>query len=272
MKIMLRQKTGAQVLLIPAGRIRANPRQPRKSFDNEALLGLAESIRQNGILQPLTVRPLGDGMYELVAGERRLRAAMLAGLTQVPCIVAEISDRQSAVLALLENLQRQNLNFFEEAEGIARLIENCGLTQEEVALRLGKKQSTVANKLRLLRLNGLERKRILDAELTERHARALLRLDDAEREAALKAVIDKKLNVYETDQLVESMIFRKPEKKEQHRLPVIKDVRIFFNTVTNAVNLMKQAGIEAVTTSTECEEYVEYTIRIPKKERSRAPA
>lgn len=258
------KKETSRVVLVPIGKIKPNPRQPRRQFDHEALMGLAQSIAQNGILQPLTVRSLENGEYELVAGERRLRASLIAGFTHVPCIEVEMDDRQSAVMSLLENLQRENLNYFEEAEAIARLIESCGLTQDEIASRLGKKQSTIANKLRLLRLTANERNQILDAELTERHARALLRLDDQERQIALKQIIAKKLNVYETDRLVESMIFPTKEKKTGRTLPIIKDVRLFINTVTNAVNVMKKAGIDAEASSKEYDDYLEYTVRIPK--------
>lgn len=260
----VRNKNTTRVEWIPAGSIRPNPRQPRRSFDSESLLGLAESIKQNGILQPLTVRPLGGGKYELVAGERRLRAAMIAGVSQVPCIAMLMDDNQSTVLAMLENLQRENLNFFEEAEGIARLIETCGLTQEEVAARLGKSQPSVANKLRLLRISPWERVRILDAGLTERHARALLRVPEELRREALEEMVSRGLNVAETDRMVELYASPPTSHKKKKVFPVVKDVRLFLNTISNAINVMKKAGIDAVAVKQESEDYFEYTVRIPK--------
>ena len=266
---MSKPKRVNQVILVPVSLIRPNPRQPRRTFDPESLLELSQSIRRNGILQPLTVRRAKDGEYELISGERRLRASLMAGLTSIPCIEIEVDDNQSAVLSLIENLQRQDLNFFEEAEGIARLIEQYGFTQEAAAARIGKTQPTVANKLRLLHLTPEERTRIIGARLTERHARALLRLSDGLREDVLAQVISKKLNVAETERLVELRLQVPQAGHENRSLPVIKDVRLFFNTVTNAVNLMKRSGIEAVATQQEFDDYLEYTVRIPKKQGSR---
>lgn len=258
------QKRVNSVVNIPIAKIKPNARQPRKYFDKDALMELARSIMQNGILQPLTIRNSEDNMYELIAGERRLRAALMSGLTQVPCIVIEADDNRSAVLSLLENLQRQDLNFFEEAEGIAKLIEYCGQTQDQVASSLGKTQSTIANKLRLLRLNQNIRSIIIDAGLTERHARAMLRLGEGERTAVLKQIISNDLNVSDTEKLVELLIFPGQTKPDSHTIPIIKDVRIFLNTITNAVNVMKKAGIDAVAVKQEFPEYYEYTVRIPK--------
>ena len=258
------QKRVNSVVNIPIAKIKPNARQPRKYFDKDALLELARSIMQNGILQPLIIRNSEDNMYELIAGERRLRAALMSGLTQVPCIVIEADDNQSAVLSLLENLQRQDLNFFEEAEGIAKLIEYCGQTQDQVASSLGKTQSTIANKLRLLRLNQNIRAIIIDAGLTERHARALLRLGEGEQTAVLKQIIANDLNVSDTEKLVEQLVFPGQAKPETHTTSIIKDVRIFLNTITNAVNVMKKAGIDAVAVKQEFPEYYEYTVRIPK--------
>jgi ParB family chromosome partitioning protein len=260
----MKQKNINRVLLIPIGRINPNPKQPRKEFDHESLLGLAQSIKQNGIIQPLTVRADGSGDYELIAGERRLRASLIAGLTHVPCIQMEADENQSSVLSLLENIQRQDLNFFEEADGIAHLIETWGMTQEELAGKLGKSQSTIANKLRLLKLSQSDRRKIVEAKLTERHARALLKLGEEERASVLKQIIDKNLNVSETDRLIDAMTFPDKGKRDDKPMPIVKDVRIFINTFTNAVNVMRRAGIDAVAVKQEYEEYFEYTVRIPK--------
>ena len=189
-------KSTGQIFLIPQEQIVPNPNQPRKRFDYDELEGLAESIRQNGILQPITVRQKEDGAFELVSGERRLRAARLVGLTKVPAIVTEIDNKNSAVFSLIENLQRQDLDFFEEAEAIDRLLTEYGMSREELCKKLGKARSTLSNKLRLLQLPEEMRYRISRAGLTERHARTLLLLEDDERRArALGIIIDRHLNV-----------------------------------------------------------------------------
>lgn len=261
----LRSDDRSRVLLVPVEQIAPNPEQPRHTFDEESLDSLAQSIKHNGILQPLTVRELGDGAYELVAGERRLRAAILAGYNQVPCIPVSLDEKQSAVMGLLENLQREDLNFFDEAAGIARLIEFCGLTQEEVAIKLGKSQPTIANKLRLLKLDAAQREQILKAGLTERHARALLKLEPKDRDSVIAEIVAKKLNVSETEALIEAMLLPAEEVHTRRSLSVIKDVRIFFNTINNAVELMKRSGIDAVSEKNESDEYYEYIVRIPKR-------
>ena len=256
----------ARVMEIPIVQIKPSPWQPRRVFDEDALKGLAQSIKENGLLQPLSVRDLGGGRYELVAGERRLRALRLAGYTSAPCIPLETTAQESAVFALLENLQRQDLHFFEEAEGILRLVETAGMTQEQVADRLGKSQPTVANKLRLLQLSPEVRDIVTEKNLSERHARALLRLPEALRGGALQRILNEHLNVAQTDRLVEAMAeqVNRPPHAPRRSMPVIKDVRLFFNTVTNAVSVMRRAGIEAVTSQRECEGYIEYVVRIPK--------
>ena len=229
---------------------------------------LAASIEENGILQPLTVRRLNLQEYELVAGERRLRAAVIAGLKRVPCIVIKCTDRESAIFALLENLQRSDLGMFEEARGISRLIRKYNLTQEEAAAKLGKKQSTVANKLRLLKLTMDEQDWINQAGLSERHARALLRIADENlRKEALSKVISESLNINQTEELVDNIIsssFIAVDDKHRKKRVVIKDVRIFINTINKAVDTMRLAGINAVSKRAENDDYIEYTVRIPK--------
>jgi ParB family chromosome partitioning protein len=259
----------SRVLSVCISNIKPNPNQPRRLFDKEQLEGLAESIKHNGILQPLTVRNLDNGYYELVAGERRLRASRLAGLTHVPCIEVELTDTQSTVMALLENIQRQDLHFFEEADGYASLIELCGLTQDEIAARIGKTQSAIANKLRLLKLNDQEREMIVDSNLTERHARALLKLGDNQRMSAILTIISRKYNVAEAEYFIDLMAEPQKEKKKQTTVAVIKDVRLFINTIGNAINVMKKAGINAVAEKRENEEYLEYTVKIYKYTKSK---
>ena len=252
-----------RIVEINVDQIVPNPAQPRHNFDELELENLSQSIRVNGLIQPLTVRRSAGG-YEMIAGERRLRACKMAGMATVPCIVNDCSADASAVMAMTENLQRQDLNMFEEAEGIRKLIETWSVTQEEAAYRLGKSQSTVANKLRLLRLSEKERRRISDAGLTERHARALVRIDDPEvRSNALGTIIEHHYNVRQTDDYVMKLLVG-GETTRQHKTFIIKDVRIFLNTISHAVKTMKQSGILAQTLQSETDDYIECVVRIPK--------
>lgn len=265
----LSTKTDQKIKQIPVQYIVPNKSQPRVEFSLCELQELADSIRANGVLQPLTVRKRSAQEYELVTGERRLRASKLAGLTTVPCILISCDDERAAVLALLENLQRVDLGPFEEAEGICRLIATWGVTQEEAARRLGKKQSTIANKLRLLKLTEPEREMIVKTGLTERHARALLRIqDDSLRISALQQIIEKNLNVKQTEEFISRLLehLEMREKKISKRTVVIKDVRIFMNTIQKAVSTMRLSGIPAVTAQNETDDYIECVVRIPKAE------
>ena len=254
---------------IPIIKIRPNKAQPRKVFNEDELSALSRSIAENGILQPLTVRKASQSEFELIAGERRLRAAILAGMKRVPCIIVKCSDKESAVYALLENLQRADLGIFEEARGISRLIRRYGLTQEQAADKLGKTQSTIANKLRLLKLSGEEQEWIENAGLTERHARALLRIDDEDiRREVLSKIISDNLNVSQTEALVG--IYKhnnqKTEKNRGRSKAVIKDIRIFLNSINRAIDTMRLSGIDAQSVKTDSENFIEYTIRIPKSQ------
>lgn len=256
--------TEQRVIQIPIEAIFPNPYQPRTMFVDDDLRALAESIRQNGIIQPLTVRRNED-QYELIAGERRLRAAKLAGYETVPCIIMDISDRNSAILALVENIQREDLNCFEEATALEKLITCYGMTQEDAALQLGRAQSTIANKLRLLRLSEEERDKILKNHLTERHARALLRLGNIEsRLAAIDKIIKLGLNVERTELMIDEMIGKSREQDQIKRRAVLfKDVRLFTNTINKAVETMQAAGIQAASQKMQFDDYIEYRIRIP---------
>ena len=253
-----------RIVEINVDQIAPNPAQPRRNFDEQELENLSRSIRASGLIQPITVRRCAAG-YELIAGERRLRACKMAGMATVPCIVSDCSADASAVMAMTENLQRQDLDMFEEAEGIRKLIEMWNVTQEEAAYRLGKNQSTVANKLRLLRLSEKERRRISDAGLTECHARALVRIDDPElRSNALSSIIEHHYNVRQTDDYVMKLLMDGEPAKRQHKTFIVKDVRIFLNTISHAVKTMKQSGIPAQTLQSETDEYIECVVRIPK--------
>lgn len=259
-------RTESKIILIPQSEILPNPNQPRKRFNYDELEGLAQSIRANGILQPLLVRTNENGKYELVAGERRLRAARLVGITKVPCILNDISESDSAVFAIIENLQRQNLDFFEEAEALATLVSDYRMSQDELCKKLGKAQSTLSNKLRLLKLSEEMRYKISRAGLSERHARALLSLEDeVQRARALSIIIDRHLTVNESETLIEQML-RKNEAPKRQILKGFKDIRIFINTLNNAVDTIRRAGIDADSVKTETDEYVEYIVRIPKLE------
>ena len=255
-----------RVQYIPLGRIRPNPQQPRRSFDEEGLAELAASIRSCGILQPLTVRRAGEG-YELVAGERRLRAARIAGLREVPCLVAQVGEEDSALLALMENLQRRDLDCWEEAQAIARLISRYGLSQEEAARRLGRAQPTMANKLRLLRLPEDVRALLRENGLTERHARALLRLQDPEvQRRAAGDMVRRGMNVAQAEAYVEKLLQSAQVTPPRGRSTyIIKDVRLFLNSVDRGLHLMRQAGVDAGWNRQDTDREILLTIRIPKR-------
>lgn len=255
-----------RVQYIPLGRIRPNPQQPRHSFDEEGLAELAASIRSCGILQPLTVRRAGEG-YELVAGERRLRAARIAGLREVPCLVAQVGEEDSALLALMENLQRRDLDCWEEAQAIARLISRYGLSQEEATRRLGRAQPTVANKLRLLRLPEDVRALLRENGLTERHARALLRLQDPEvQRRAAGDIVRRGMNVAQAEAYVEKLLQSAQVTPPRGRSTyIIKDVRLFLNSVDRGLHLMRQAGVDAGWDRQDTDREILLTIRIPKR-------
>lgn len=253
-----------KLLELSPDKIVPNPAQPRLDFPQDELLQLAESIRQNGVLQPILVRRDRD-RYILVAGERRWRASRMAGLKTIPAIVQELSPQDGAVLALIENMQRSDLNFFEEAAAIYALMQDRAMTQEETARRLGMSQPSLANKIRLLRLSGEEQRMVLENHLTERHARALLRMEDPEkRMAALKTVIERKMNVAQTDTYIKSLLEQEGQAKRPKRTFIAKDVRLFLNTIDHAVQTMKGAGIGAAFQRKETDEYYECVVRIPK--------
>lgn len=263
----LREKEINKVLEISISLIKPNPSQPRKHFYSDELTKLAKSISQEGILQPLTIR-INDGEYELVSGERRLRAAKIAGLKTVPCIIVNMTERNSALMALVENIQREDLSFFEEAGAIQSLISIYGMTQEDAAIRLGIAQSTVANKLRLLKIPGDEQQVIMDMGLSERHARALLRLNSkSDRVDVLERIHKYKLNVEMTEAYISKLLEGKRKKESyKKRSTVLKDVRLFVNTINKAIEVMRLSGVEANSKKTQTENEITYTITIPINE------
>jgi len=257
-------KIGGQIILVPQEEIYPNPNQPRQRFDFDELEGLAQSIRQNGIIQPIAIRINEEGKYELISGERRLRASRLVGIPRIPCIIMDASDEKSALFALIENIQRTDLGFFEEAQAIENLITQHGMTRDEVCKKLGKAPPTISNKLRLLRLPENVRIKIVQENLSERHARELLRLTTLNQvERALSIIAEKRLTVAESEKLI-TQILNSDCKRKQPPMKLFKDVRIFVNTLNHAVDTMRRAGIEADSAKSETDEYIEYIVRIPK--------
>ena len=264
MPFLVKEKTLNKVIQVETAKIDPNPYQPRREFDD--IDGLAQSISQNGILQPLTVRRIDD-RFQLVAGERRLRAAKLLGMEFVPCIAVTMTERNSAVMALIENIQRRDLSVFDEAEAIARLIDFYGMTQEDAAVKLGKSQSSVANKLRLLRLDKSVQGKAAEYGLTERHARALLKLEDTPNQlAAIEVIHERRLNVENTERYIDNMLEKERNFADmKRRSAAFKDVRLFVNTINKAIEMMKAAGINADSKKIQDDDYIEYIVRIPTK-------
>ena len=254
-----RRKSAGKIYQLPVEAIRPSPFQARTSFNEQELAGLAQSIRENGLLQPISVRRV-EGGYELVAGERRLRACKLAKMPTIPAILCDYPDERTAALGLLENLQREDLNPFEQAQGLRDVIVLWDCTQAEAAKRLGMAQPTLANQLRLLQLTADQRQFVLDNGLTERHARAVLRLPENRRSEALITIAKRKMNARATDLYIEQLLNETPGR---HRISMVKDVRIFVNTIDHAIRLMTDNGVPATAHREERDGYIEYTVRIP---------
>lgn len=256
-KLKTYMETG-RVVFLPARAIKPNPAQPRRIFREEALTELAESIRQHGILQPLSVRRVGTS-YELIAGERRLRAAQMAGLTEIPCIVMSMDDKESGMAALVENLQRQDLDFIEEALGISRLLDQWAMSQEQIARILGKSQSAVANKLRILRHSPQVLNAIREGGLTERHARALLKLStDAEKLSAIAVIVQCGMSVARAESYIDSRLAEKTPKQPK------ANVGAFLNNLNQSLARIQLSGIPAVSERRETDKQIVLTITIPK--------
>ena len=264
------EKVVNNVLNLPVSSIEPNPAQPRTYFDDYALTQLAVSIQQNGIMQPLTVRKTDTGGYQLIAGERRLRAAKLVNLEYVPCIVVDKEDKQSAVMAILEKIQRADLNYLEEAAAIKRLIDHYGLTQEDAASKLGIAQSTVANKLRLLRLSENDRRMVLKYGLNERQARAVIRLPESKRETAVREIYLKQMNSTQTDKYVEDLLVEyeeqlKPKPKIIDKTNPYTVIGLYINSFNKTVEAMKSAGIHCDLEKRQTDDGIEYLVKIPLK-------
>lgn len=261
-------KNSDKIHSIPVIQIEPSRSQPRVCFSKEALAGLSRSIKENGILQPISVRRVFASKFELVAGERRLRAAIMVGFKTVPCVILDCDETQAAVFALLENLQRANLDMFEEAEAIRNLVEVWGLTQEVVAKKLGKKQSTIANKIRILKLDEEERALIKKANLSERHARAILKLGSKEqRRLMIKKISEKNLNVLDTEALIDSIL--QGDLMGSDKNFIVKDLNFFMNAINDVLDLMKisREGVQYI--HNETDEYLEYMVKVPKDRASK---
>ncbi len=259
-----------EVARIPIDAIRPNPYQPRRVFAQEALEELCASIKQYGLLQPISVRKSGNDVFELIAGERRLRACRMAGLTYIDAIIFTTYEQDSAVIAMMENLQRENLHYMEEAEGYQNLIRDHGLSQDELARRLGKNQSTIANKMRILKLPLAVKRMLLQYNLTERHARALLRLHDEEMQIKIvNVIVQQSLNVKATEDLVERTISRmygiesEDAPKSSKISGFVRDTRLFVNSIRTIVRQMSDAGLAPKFDTNENEGGVEIRVWIP---------
>ena len=269
----LQKNTDVQVLYVPLSKIVPNPYQPRKEFESEALSELADSIRQYGVLQPLLVAPGPDNNYILIAGERRLRASTMAGMGSVPVIVSEYTTQQIAEIALIENLQRKDLHYLEEAEGYEKLVNTFHLTQESMAGRVGKKQSTIANKLRLLKLSPSVRNTLHESDLTERHARALLKLENEEtQKTVLKKIIKDHLNVKQTEALIDKTLKQEWKlNKKKPRIVIVNDVRIYLNSIKNIMDAVKNSGIPSCMEQEMDGDDVVVTLRIKNVKKRKDP-
>ena len=256
---------GEGAVTLPLQKIEPNPLQPRKTFNPEELDSLADSIRMHGIIQPLTVRKLPSGFYQIIAGERRWRAARLAGLTEVPCLLADVDEEASGMLALVENLQRRDLDYIEEAEGLQKLMQQYHLSQEQAARRIGKSQSAVANKLRILRHPPSVLQALREHHLTERHARALLRLpDEEERLRVIGLIVQGEWTVAKTEQYIDARLAPKAPQRRELGTFVLRDVRVFLNSIDHQLDLVRAAGVSASRDRQETDREIVLTIRIPK--------
>lgn len=257
-----------EVKYIPISIIKPNPYQPRKDFNQRALEELSQSIKSYGVIQPISVRQIKEDSYELIAGERRLRASELAELQEIPAIIVDYRDKESALIALMENLQREDLNFIEEAEGYYNLIEDHGFTQQEIAEKMGKNQSTIANKLRLLKLPDDIKKDLLKYNLTERHGRALLKLNDDDlKRKILERVVKNELNVNKTEELVNGILddlTKKEENEVKQNIKGLISIRIYLNTIKKAFSAIKDTGIKAEYKEVDKGDHVEVVVKIPK--------
>lgn len=268
---ILGRDNSVRVATIPVDKIKPNPYQPRRSYSEDELVELAQSIRTYGLIQPVIVREQGDG-YQLIAGERRFRACCLLGHLNISALVQPMDDEKAAAVALIENLHRQDLNYFEEARAYQVLIKTFNITQEELARRIGRSQSAIANKIRLLRLAPEVQGIILPDRVTERHARTLLRLNSTEMQMeVIQRIYDQDLTVKETEQLVDRLSPNNIPQEIKNRpgvqniAPIIRDARIFMNTIKETVRRARKTGVDIFMVEKDNEDEYEITIRVTKE-------
>lgn len=243
--------------------VEPNPYQPRLEFDDEALMDLAQSIRENGLIQPITVREM-DGRYQIIAGERRFRALKLNGAVDVPVLIMDANEVQMAEMALVENIQRENLSAIEEAKSYVEIMKYSGLNQSQLALRVGKSQSSIANKIRLLNLDEDVQEAVSTKKISERHARALIGLDEEKQHDALEKIVKKGMTVAQTEKMLKEQAQPKKEKKKVMLKGISKNIKIAINTIHQAVSMVNRAGTAAEINEEEHEDEAIITIRIPK--------
>lgn len=259
------EKNNDEIIQVNIKNITANPYQPRKKFDTDEIMELAESIKNHGIIQPVVVRKRKNG-YELIAGERRIRACRSLDLRKIPAIIRDLNDQEVAEIALIENLQRKDLSFLEEAFAYEQLLSKFSITQQELAKKIGKSQSTIANKLRILSLPDEVRQKIDPDKISERHARSLLKVGNKKEQIEiLNNIKEKDLTVKDTEKLIEKKLNKKKNFNKGKRVTVYKDLRIFINTLKNSINEMREAGLDVNVEKKEEEGYIEYNIRLPKQ-------
>ncbi len=255
-----------EVLQVPVDQVQPNRYQPRAIFNSEKISELAQTIHTHGMIQPIVLRKLNETEYELIAGERRWRAVQSLGWETVPSIIREMKDSQTASVALIENLQREELTVIEEAVAYAKLLQIHELTQEALAQRLGKSQSTIANKLRLLKLPESVQQAVMDKKITERHARALIAVKDPEmQEKILAEIIEKQWNVKQTEERIAKLSEPKEKKKKPTLKGVNKDMRIAMNTIRQSLDMVRDTGTDLETNEEDHDDYYQITIKIPKK-------
>ncbi len=262
--ILVNENETGVVLMVSVDKISLNPYQPRKTFDPISISELSQSIKEYGVIQPITIRKNFIGGYELVSGERRLRATKQAGLEKIPCILIDVSENDSAIIALLENLQRADLTFLEEADALSHLVDEHNYTQEQLAKKLGKSQSAIANKLRVLRLPEEVKKILNENNLTERHARALLKLPSAKLQLkVVKTVAENELTVTATERLVQKEINDLEKKEPVPKIKTPMQIRMLINSINKALDTVKKSGLNVESVKNENDTYVEYLIKIP---------
>lgn len=267
LNFIVEQSAQPQVEMVPLDKISANPQQPRKTFRDEGLAELAGSVREYGVLQPIILQACG-GTYTIIAGERRFKAARLAGLERIPAIVRTVESKEAALIALIENVQREDLNFLEEARAYRKLMEDFGLTQAELAEKVNKQQSTISNKIRLLTLPEDIQQQLLDSRLTERHARALLRLtDDEDRKQVMERVIANGFNVKQTEKLVEDVLAKKEAALSRRRTVNYISYKIYLNTIRKAFAQVKEMEKNAIMSQEDRGDHLEIKIILPKNDR-----